>query len=175
MHINLSYGPFISRKQALAAGIKDYYTGKQCKYGHFAVRNCTTRVCKQCIKETHRPKDYARHRQSYINRATTWNKNNPEKASLIFTKNTKRRMSTGQHQELVAKRRCHLKEQTPDLTASEKAEIAQLYKKARALSKTTGISHEVDHIRPVSKGGAHHPTNLQILTEKDNRLKSNKW
>lgn len=34
--------------------------------------------------------------------------------------------------------------------------------------------HEVDHIIPVSKGGLHCPENLQYLTIRENRKKSNK-
>ena len=35
--------------------------------------------------------------------------------------------------------------------------------------------YEVDHIKPISKGGLHHQDNLQYLTIKENRKKSNKW
>jgi len=34
--------------------------------------------------------------------------------------------------------------------------------------------YEVDHIIPISKGGLHHQNNLQYLSKKDNRRKSNK-
>jgi HNH endonuclease len=34
--------------------------------------------------------------------------------------------------------------------------------------------HEVDHIIPISKGGLHHPDNLQYLSRSENRKKSNK-
>ena len=34
--------------------------------------------------------------------------------------------------------------------------------------------HEVDHIIPISKGGAHSLENLQYLTKEENRRKSNK-
>lgn len=36
------------------------------------------------------------------------------------------------------------------------------------------IGHEVDHIIPLSKGGAHSITNVQYLTISENRHKSNK-
>jgi len=38
----------------------------------------------------------------------------------------------------------------------------------------TGIQHHVDHIIPLSKGGLHHPDNLQILTAEENLKKGAK-
>lgn len=45
---------------------------------------------------------------------------------------------------------------------------------ARVISERTGIKHEVDHKIPLSRGGLHHPDNLQILTKAKNRQKTNK-
>ena len=45
---DLSYGPFISRKQALEQGLKLYFTGKRCKNGHVATRFVKSRVCTVC-------------------------------------------------------------------------------------------------------------------------------
>ena len=61
------------------------------------------------------------------------------------------------------------------LTPIEKEWLKFYYDEAHSISKETGIPHEVDHIQPVSKGGAHAPWNLQILTETDNKRKYNKW
>ena len=54
--------------------------------------------------------------------------------------------------------------------------IKEFYIKAELLSKSTGICHEVDHVIPLQGkyvSGLHHYTNLQILTKKQNRDKSN--
>lgn len=47
------------------------------------------------------------------------------------------------------------------------------YEEARRLSKDTGVLHHVDHIIPISKGGLHCQTNLQVLTAFDNFQKGN--
>lgn len=63
---------------------------------------------------------------------------------------------------------------TVHLTPIECLRETELYKQCFILGKTTGIPHEVDHIVPVSKGGQHHPDNLQVLTRTENRRKGAK-
>ena len=48
------------------------------------------------------------------------------------------------------------------------------YEEARRLSKETGVPHHVDHIVPISRGGLHCQTNLQVLTAKENIQKGDK-
>lgn len=61
--------------------------------------------------------------------------------------------------------------------ANKKA-IQSIYIKARQLTSETGIKHEVDHIIPSTHPlvcGLHVESNLQILTECDNIIKSNNF
>jgi len=65
----------------------------------------------------------------------------------------------------------------PWLTAEDYKKIQEIYAEAKALTATTGIPHEVDHIIPlrgISVSGLHVPSNLQILTKAANLSKSNK-
>lgn len=62
-----------------------------------------------------------------------------------------------------------------DLTPKERREIIAIYDRSRELSIQTGIEHHVDHIKPLAKGGRHHPDNLQILTAAENLKKGAKW
>lgn len=62
-----------------------------------------------------------------------------------------------------------------DLTREERFEIIKIYEDAKRISLETGIEHHVDHIRPLAKGGRHHPSNLQILTAEENLKKGAKW
>ena len=57
------------------------------------------------------------------------------------------------------------------LTREEKNLISKIYEEARSLTKATGKDHHVDHIRPLSAGGLHHPDNLQVITAEENLKK----
>ena len=98
---DLSYGPFISGKQAKAQGVRHYYTGKPCKYGHVALRFSVSGVCTEC-NQAHQHKygnsdkgKATRKRQYEVEKArraagdkdfiarrtaacTRWRRNNPE-------------------------------------------------------------------------------------------------
>jgi hypothetical protein len=62
----------------------------------------------------------------------------------------------------------------PILTNEEYEKILLFYKECARITEETGILHHVDHIHPISKGGKHHPDNLQILTAIENIRKGNK-
>ena len=57
------------------------------------------------------------------------------------------------------------------LTPHEQADVIALYAKARALTELTGETYHVDHIKPLARGGLHHPRNLQVLRGIDNLRK----
>lgn len=64
----------------------------------------------------------------------------------------------------------------PPMSAEEKLKIRALYKKARHLSKTTGVPHHVDHIHPLKHPlfcGLHNYANLQVIPAKLNVRKQN--
>jgi len=53
--------------------------------------------------------------------------------------------------------------------------IKVFYEEAQRLTEETGIIHNVDHIKPVSKGGLHHQDNLQVITKTENLKKGSKY
>jgi FMN phosphatase YigB (HAD superfamily) len=54
----------------------------------------------------------------------------------------------------------------------EKMMIDNYYEDAKRLTRETGISHHVDHIWPISKGGPHLPWNLRVIPASENSAKS---
>jgi 5-methylcytosine-specific restriction endonuclease McrA len=52
--------------------------------------------------------------------------------------------------------------------------IAVIYETCRRITKCMGLPFHVDHIYPISRGGKHHPSNLQILPAKLNLKKKSK-
>ena len=63
----------------------------------------------------------------------------------------------------------------PVLSTEEKMAIKAIYAERQRISEETGVAHDVDHIKPLSKGGLHHPDNLRIITASLNRSKKDKW
>ena len=62
----------------------------------------------------------------------------------------------------------------PILTPEDHQCILSIYKECARITEETGVPHHVDHIHPISKGGKHHPDNLQILTATENIRKRDK-
>lgn len=64
------------------------------------------------------------------------------------------------------------------LTEDDLWMMREIYALATLRTKLTKVRHEVDHIVPLkgkTVSGFHVPTNLQVLTKAENRLKHNQW
>lgn len=70
--------------------------------------------------------------------------------------------------------RAHKRNALVPLTTEEQAKVIGIYAEARALTEMIGTPYHVDHIIPLSKGGLHHPNNLQVLRGIDNLRKGAK-
>jgi len=67
----------ISRNEALAQGLKRYFTGVACKNNHIAERTVSNFTCIECQKEKAK-KDYEENPDKWINRRMDCYKNNKE-------------------------------------------------------------------------------------------------
>lgn len=61
------------------------------------------------------------------------------------------------------------------LYSTDKAQVNAIYKKCIEISERKGTPHNVDHIIPLSIGGAHHQDNLQIITASENFRKGDRY
>ena len=105
--------------------------------------------------------------------AATWRKAHPETARARTTAWQK----ANPERVLANTRAYQARKQnlSPPLTPQENAKVVGLYAEARALSELTGEPYHVDHIKPLSKGGLHHPDNMQVLRGIDNLKKGAKY
>jgi len=103
---------------------------------------------------------YEKNKEQQAIQSKSWYKNNP---GIVRAKQ--------------AKRRAVKKTAVP--CWADKKQIKKIYKQACELTKLTKIQYHVDHIFPLKSDymcGLHVETNLQIITAKENILKSNqKW
>ena len=97
----------------------------------------------------------------YKENLENWIKENPDKYKLITAKGN-------------SKRRAAEKNNTPDLTHNQKLIIETIYLQRIRLEKRLGIPFHVDHVIPISKGGLHIPSNLQVLPAKLNFKKNSR-
>jgi len=101
----------------------------------------------------------------------SWRKNNIEKARLAQRNWNK--LNKDKLNSIYAKRRSRIKNAILMLHRDQEKIIDILYSACRRISKCIGIIHHIDHIQPISKGGYHIHTNLQILPATTNLKKSN--
>ena len=163
------------RKKAIEEGRKFYVSGTACKKCGCVIKYVTSYGCHYCnwkkgvekLKEGVCEKYHTKEKTK--SRVDRWRKNNPDKFREQWLRTDK-----AKNAERSMRYVCKKRDQTPDLTEAEKNDILDMYKLARRLTEETGVKHEVDHIHPISKGGLHHPGNLQILTKYENQSKGNR-
>jgi hypothetical protein len=112
-----------------------------------------------------------------------WAKRNPEykkayskanKEKIAASKAVWRENNKDKINVTVANRRALKFRATIRLTELDKFVIEEMYNLAQLREKQTGFQWHVDHIVPLTKGGLHKPTNLQVVPGSWNLSKHNK-
>lgn len=161
----------ITRKEALALGLKRYFTGRPCKHFHVEERVVSNNSCVACKRinynewrEKNRDKDretkkhyYAKTRDKQISSARNWIAENPERHSAINRAvKSKRRGAEGQY----------TRHDIDALMSLQKQLCAE-----PTCKKPIKDGYHVDHIMPLARGGTNWPKNLQLLCQKCNQSK----
>jgi hypothetical protein len=116
---------------------------------------------------------YFKNNRERLNKANKeWYRNNTKRhkeATAAWRKaNKEATLAIGRRN--CARRRGRVADQLDRLSPLEKLELAIIYEEAALL----GSGWHVDHIIPLSKGGRHHPYNLQIVSSRYNTCKGPK-
>lgn len=180
----------IKRKDAIAAGLKRYFTGKPCPHGHIAERYVPGCRCVECTtistlkwsrentaaiakRRFERNPDYRTYQRD---KTRAYRLRNPG-----VDKEYKRRFLTtpegkAANAAYASKRRAVEMQRTP-AWADTKA-IKEIYVAAALKTATTGTEYHVDHVVPLQGklvSGLHVADNLQLLPAKTNMSKHNKF
>jgi hypothetical protein len=176
-----------ARYEAMQQGLKHYVAEKPCKRGHFSLRITNTGTCIECrrIKETERyyvnpnktkantRRKYYAHREKIVEKARISRATeSPEKrAARLEQAKLKARVwranNPKHHNALTTAHKKVVKQRTPAWANLQK--IVEFYKNCPE-------GYQVDHIIPLrgkKVSGLHVVENLQYLTAKENRNKSN--
>ena len=177
----------ISRKEAKAQGLKRYFTGKPCKYGHVAERTVSSRECLKCSVERGRNRLATPEGKAAAKAATAKYNASPEGrvARTEYSTSPERRVAHRKWEAAnqdkciakVARRRALRLKQTPLWCAPGTTAydlIGEIYSDALHFSKAFGVEFHVDHKHPLAVGGSHQPDNLWLLPAATNMSKSAK-
>ena len=116
---------------------------------------------------------HKRHRTKRNRASRKWAKENPNKVRDLAR--AYRKNNRGKYRELMARRRARMFNALCLIDDNEKRMMRNIYKFSDILNSIHGkIVFHVDHMRPISKGGLHHPCNMRITTARFNLRKSNK-
>ncbi len=171
--IEIDMSKMSRRKEALLQGHKTYIDDKKsCKKCGNNEKYVSSYQCVKCsiskLNDTHLMKEY-RTIEKQRQKLRRWRKENPEKRKQQ-SKSLKSRVNS-----CIRFARYRARKRNQTLANANTTLISDIYAQCKIITEQTKIPHEVDHIVPISLGGIHHESNLQIITRTENRMKGNRY
>ena len=175
-------GPEVGLKE-----LKCFEKAKQCPDGHLS----TCKICRRKVKNANYRKNYKLNSEKLKHKSQKWRKENPAKLKeyKLKTKDREKQWFLDDKKKNPAK----YKERNKKWKQANKGLVTFYTNNRRAqklnatlegyreelkeIYKNCPEGYEVDHIMPLMSNqicGLHVPWNLQYLTPKENRMKSNK-
>ena len=149
--------------------ISKTFVGKPCGKGHIGVRYISSGQCVYCSQEWYQ-KNKDKVAKKYSDNKDEIKKKRRPKAIEYYAKNRERLLAKGKEYYLNNKEKFELKDAlrrcrggSKSIKVGYKDRLLVLQKGKCACCKTKLDKYHVDHIVPVSKGGPHEFTNLQLL------------
>ena len=171
-------------KEKVAARGKEYYENNKEKC--LALSKAYAKNNKEKL-DRYKNKYYENNKEKVLATKKAWADRNKEQISIkakeYRSKNKEKvreinraynQANKDKRNALHAKRRALKFRATIRLTELDKFVIDEMYSLAKLRTEQTGIRWHVDHIVPLTKGGLHKPTNLQVVPGSWNESKGNR-
>lgn len=182
-------GPVVTRVEAKANGFNRFFTGLPCLYGHVDQRQTSTQECIQCGMISDR-QYHNTHAEARAAAGRRYRDENPGKVA-----ETQRNYRLTHASEIAAylsgyrkteegrlrRRLSKLKRRAAEIGASGQLTLADIRSLRKRQKKclcgarfTKDNPPTIDHVVPLSRGGAHTKGNIQLLCWPCNKKKSAK-
>ena len=166
----------IKRFEAVALGLKHYFTGKPCIHGHIERRRVNDRICMQCTRDFHKkiretfPVTHSGKKKASYERT---------KEKHLAQKRVYRQTNKAKVNALAKAYKVRKKNRIPKWVDKDHMWlIKEAYELAQLRTKQFGFSWHVDHIVPIQGelvSGLHVIENLQVIPAIENIKKKNKF
>lgn len=173
----------ILKEQAIASGLKKYFTGNPCVNGHVCDRYISNDFCFECSREYHKKyKENNREKVAAMHRK--WKQENKKKHCQLNKKSRLNNLEKSRERvmEYIKQNPHVMRVSGQNRRAREKNAVGKFGKKdievllQKQKNKCAFCfckikTYHIDHITPLARGGTNLPENLQILCQLCNQTK----